>query len=179
MKLKMLLQRLALQNREDFPFPDSLEDYAEDFVPNILMKSESLQQAFGVEDQEMEELYNEAYAYYQRDQYSESLTLFRWLTLLNAYQKKYWMGFAANQLILNSYEKALQAYAVAALLDYRDPYPHYYAYESYLRLNNREEGEKALQLAYHRCGEKPEYQELKISIEQILNRGSTCHSLCN
>ena len=151
MKLKTLLRRIALQNQEKFPFPDDIESYVEDFIPNILMKSESLQCAFGISSYEMEKLYEEAFEYYAADCYLDSLTVFRWLVLFNSYEAKYWMGFAANQQLLQRYEKALHAYAVASLLDIKNPYPHYHAFECYRLLNNKDDAKKALNLAYQRC----------------------------
>lgn len=148
MKLKTLLQRIALQNKA--VFPDDIESYVDTFIPNVLLKSETLQQAFGISDYEMEKLYEEAYVYYEADAYQDSLTVFRWLILFNTYETKYWMGFAANLQLLEQYEKALHAYAVSALLDSRSPDPHYHAYECYQQLDQKEEAEKALKLATQR-----------------------------
>lgn len=167
MKLKSLLRRIALQRKEDYPFPDDIESYLEDFVPNILMKSETLQQAFGITNYEMEKLYEEAHAYYEDDSYEEALIVFRWLVLFNVYEAKYWMGFGASEQLLERYEKGLHAYAVAALLDSDNPYPHYHAYECYMLLNNKEEADKALKLAYQRCDGKVAYEELNKKIEQL------------
>lgn len=167
MRLKTLLQRIALQRREEFPFPDDIESYVEDFIPNILLKSETLQQAFGITNYEMEELYEEAHKHYETNRYLDSITIFRWLVLFNCYEMKYWMGFAATQQLLEKYEKALHGYAVAALLDSENPYPHYYAYECYTIQNNKEDADKALELAYQRCNGKAANDELKGEIEHL------------
>lgn len=159
MRLKTLLERLALQRKEDFPYPDDLESYVDDFVPNILLKSETLQQAFGITSFEMEQLYEEGYAFYQEGRYHHALNLFRWLVLFNPYVAKYWMGFAATQHLLKREEKALHAYAVAALLEPENPYPHYNAFLCY---GGGEEGEKALKLALERCVGK--YENLREEI---------------
>src|SRR5689334_14592344 len=89
MRLKELLSRITLNRKEDFPFPENLEEYLEDFIPNVLLKSETLQQAFGVSSYEMEEIYKEAYSSYQENNYLESSTSFRWLVLLNPFHSKY------------------------------------------------------------------------------------------
>lgn len=167
MRLKTLLRRIALQRKEEFPFPEDIESYVEGFIPNILLKSESLQKAFGISDYEMEKLYEEAYEYYESDAYQDSLILFRWLVLFNSYEAKYWMGFAATLQLLERYEKALHAYAVAYLLDSQNPYPHFHAYECYMLLKNRDDAEKALEMAYQRCDGKAAYDELKNEIERL------------
>ncbi|MCC5832829.1 MAG: SycD/LcrH family type III secretion system chaperone [Chlamydiales bacterium] len=172
MRLKTLLRRIALQRQEEFPFPEDIESYVEEFVPNVLLKSETLQRAFGITDYEMEKLYEEAYELYEANAYQEALNLFRWLLLFNSYEAKYWMGFAAALQLLERYEKALHAYAVASLLDSKSPYPHFHAYECYILLNNRDDADKALKLAYQRCDGKAAYDELKNEIERSLPRAA-------
>src|SRR5262245_36895773 len=109
MKLNELIRRISLDRKEEFPFPEDLETYLEDFIPNTLLKNETLQQAFGVTPYEMEEIYTEAYAFYQDDNYLESSTGFRWLVLLNPFKPHYWMGLAASLQLMQKYEKALHA----------------------------------------------------------------------
>lgn len=175
MKLKELLRRIALNRKEEFPFPDNLEAYLEDFIPNTLLKSATLQQAFEVSNYEMEEIYVEAYNHYQEENYLESCTAFRWLVLLNPYWAKNWMGLAASSQLLEKYEKALHAYAVAALLENHNPYPHFHAFECYSALENSEEAEKALELALCRTLGKESYRDLQKEIESLKTaRGSLC-----
>lgn len=169
MKLRELIQRLSLQRQEDFPFPDNLESYLDDFVPNILLKSATYQQAFGVSNYEMEEIYVEAYNYYQDERYQDSLLQFRWLVILNPYSAKYWMGLAANQHLMQHYTQALHSYAMAALLDCENPYPHYHAFECYLALQNKEDAEKALLLAHQRTQNREQWESLKKEFEELLN----------
>lgn len=175
MKLKELLRRIALNRKEEYPFPENLETYLEDFIPNTLLKSATLQQAFEVSNYEMEEIYVEAYSNYQEENYIESCTAFRWLVLLNPYWARNWMGLAASLQLLKKHEKALHAYAVAALLENHNPYPHFHAFECYRALENHEEAEKALELAHCRTLEKKNYHELQKEIESLKKvRGSLC-----
>ncbi len=166
MKLNQLIQRIALNHQEVFPPP---EECVEDFVSNTLAKSETLQKAFEVSPYEMEEIYNEAYRYYQENHYVEASTAFRWLVLLNPFIGKYWRGLAASLQLLNKYEKALHAYAMTALLESDDPYPHFYAYECYKALKNKEEAARALQSAYAKTN-KPEFKKLKEEIGKLIQK---------
>jgi type III secretion system low calcium response chaperone LcrH/SycD len=161
-----LIQKIAANGAAKI-VPNNLEAYLEDFIPNVLLKSETLQKAFGVSAYEMEEIYCEAYTFYQEDNYLESSTAFRWLVLLNPFHKKYWMGLGASLQLLEKYEKALHAYAAASLLEHENPYPHFHAFECYEALKNREEAEKALNLAYKRTLSNPAFHELRDEIESI------------
>ncbi len=171
MKLKELIRRIAINRKEDFPFPDDLEAYLDDFIPNTLLKSDTLQQAFGVSGYEMEEVYHEAYRFYQEDVYLEASAAFRWLVLLNPFVDKYWKGLAASLQLLGKYEKALHAYAMAALLDSDNPYPHFHAYECYEDMHNPEDAEKALDLAYQRTLGNETHRDLQQEIEICRKRG--------
>lgn len=165
LNLKQLIERIALQRQEEFPFPDNLESYLEDFVPNVLCKSETLQQAFGVTSYEMEGIYHEAYEYYESGRYEDALISFRWLVLLNPFKVDYWMGMGANQQLLTHYEKALHHYAIATLLDSENPLPHYYAYACYCARIDEENAQKALALALELTADKPEHATLRKTIQ--------------
>lgn len=178
MKLKELIRRIAIGRKEEFPFPDDLESYLDEFVPNTLLKSDTLQRAFGVSNYEMEEVYSEAYRFYQEDIYLESSAAFRWLVLLNPFVAKYWQGLAASLQLLGKYEKALHAYAMVALLDCDNPYPHFHAYTCYCDLHNPEDADKALDLAYQRTLGKEIYRDLQHEIETCKKqRGYLCPSV--
>ncbi len=168
MKLKELLQKIAVNRREEHPFPEDLDAYLEDFIPNTLLKSDTLQIAFGVTNEEMEVLYKEAYTFYTKEDFTEATTEFRYLVILDPFTKKYWLGLAACLQVQEFYEKALHSYAMAALLDGEDPYPHFYAYQCYEKSGNQEDAQKALQLAYERTEGRALFVSLRQQIEPLL-----------
>ncbi len=152
--------------------PKDLESYLEDFVPNTLLKSNTLQEAYGVSRKEMSELYKKAYDYYQEDRYDQSIVLFRFLVMLNPFVTKYWMGLGSSQQLLKQYEKALHSYAIWALLDGKNPAPHFQASECYAALANQVEGNKALKEALERTTNKPVYKQLREEVERCLQQQS-------
>jgi type III secretion system low calcium response chaperone LcrH/SycD len=167
MKLKELIRRIAAKNEVGMPFADNLEAYLDHFIPNVLVKSETLQKAFDVTFYEMEEIYSEAYAFYQEDNYLEAATAFRWLVLLNPFVSKYWTGLAASLQLLEKYEKSLHAYAVSSLLENDNPFLHVHACECYMAMNQWDEAEKALDLAQLRAVNKPQYLDLQREIDSL------------
>jgi type III secretion system low calcium response chaperone LcrH/SycD len=116
----------------------------------------------------MEEIYDESYRFYQEDLFLEACVGFRWLVLLNPFIEKYWMGLAASLQLLEKYEKALHAYAIAALLDSDSPYPHFHAFECYAALENGEEAKKALELSFKRTLGKAAHRNLHEEIKYVL-----------
>lgn len=163
--LKELIKKLANNQLQDFTF----EQYLQDFIPNVLLKSDTLQQAYGIKDIEMEEMYRQAYELYQQDCFSDAVIIYQWLVILNPFVNKYWLGLAANRQMLKDYENALKAYAIILLIDDIDPYPHYYAYECYTAMGEPDEAHKALKLADERAALHTIYQPLRKQIRNLLN----------
>ncbi len=143
-KLEELIRKIGRERGEENPFPDDFDAFLEDFLPNKLLKSETLKLAFDISDREMEALYAEAYTLYEEDQFTAAANGFRFLIILDPYVPRYWMGLGATQQLLNRFEKALHSYAVVTLLDSCNPAPHVYAHECYQALGNEEEAEVAL-----------------------------------
>jgi type III secretion system low calcium response chaperone LcrH/SycD len=106
-----------------------------------------LQEACGLSNSSLETLYEQAYDSYTKGKGMEAARYFGLLIALNPFQQKFWMGLAASQQLEKKYDKALQAYALAALLDDRDPIPHYHAAQCYLAMGNKKDAIKALELA--------------------------------
>lgn len=165
--LKSILEKIAHHREEESTFSEDLSHFLDDFVPNFLLKDEILQKTFEVTEVEMGELYKIAYIHYQEKNYLLSLEHYRFLVILNPYERRYWMGYAASLQLLEELEQALHGYAIAALLDEEDPICHYHAYECYLKLKNSEEAKKALSYAYALCGDKSAHKRLKDFIKNI------------
>jgi len=164
LKLHALLLKIA--GKTPIQCPEDLEAHLEKFLPTQ-MKSETLQKAFGISGFELEEVYAEAHMHYAQDAFLEAATAFRWLVFFNTFVPKYWMGLAASLQMLEKYDKALHAYALSALLDSHNPYPHFHAYECYVELNNKEDADKALELAYRRTQGKAAYTQLRNEIQSL------------
>ncbi len=168
--LDLLLKKISQQRKEDYPFPEDLESYLDKFFPNDLMKHDTLQKTFKISINELEKIYKEAYEEYLQENYQESSFVFRWLVFFNPFISKFWFALAASLQMEKKYEKALHSYSVVAILRPDDPYSHYYAYICYTALNNYEEANKALELAWLKCQNNPTYEELKDEIFMLKQR---------
>lgn len=167
MHLKELVRRIALNNQKEAPFPQSLDDYLKDFIPNHLFKSQTLQEAYDLSDNDLETLYKEAYEKYNQEEYESSTELFRLLVSLNPFIPKFWLGLGANQQMQEFYHEALHSYAALACIDSENAYAHFYAYECYVALHDQEDARKALELAYKRAKSQPIYEDLLQEILRI------------
>lgn len=127
--------------------PEAIAQFLKEMLNNHFQGHAILQEACDLSDSAMDQLYEKAYDHYAEGQGGEASHHFGLLIALNPFRQEYWMGLAASRQLAKDYDKALQAYAVAALLDDRDPSPHYHAAQCYLSLGNKADTLKALELA--------------------------------
>lgn len=90
-------------------------------------------------------LYNVAYTLYQGGDYDEAIRVFEQLVNHDTFTHKNWIGLAACWQMKKSTHEALKCWAMASILDDRDPLPHFHAAECYFQLGNEEEGRKAIE----------------------------------
>ncbi|MEG0036930.1 MAG: SycD/LcrH family type III secretion system chaperone [Victivallaceae bacterium] len=171
--LNQLLEKIAKQKKTSYPFPDDLERYMQDFVPSELMKEETFQKVFKITTEELERVYKEGYGFYLNENYSQSITIFRWLVFFNPYVSKFWIALGSSLHMSKEYEKALHAYGITAILRTQDPSPHYYAYACYSLLEEREEAEKALEIAWEKS-QSPIYEKIRSQILKIKKQQAIC-----
>lgn len=93
------------------------------------------------------ELYAQAYALYQKEEYRKASFLFTRLVLINPFLSAHWRGLASSKQMAKDYEGALQAWALFCLLEPKAPDGHMHAAECLASSGNQEEAKKALQCA--------------------------------
>ena len=87
----------------------------------------------GISTDELEAVYALAYDYYRVGNYDSAETLFRFLTVMDHFNEKYWMGMAAVYQVQKRFKEALRIYAfVAVTLNVKNVNASYYAAECYL-----------------------------------------------
>lgn len=108
---------------------------------------------------DVEPFYTDAFAQYEAGKFTEAIEAFRLLCYRHPLEGRFWFGLAASLQESRKYEEALQAWAVAAVLKRRDPYPHFHAAECYFSLQNLEDGAKALDEAAEKSNENLDLKE--------------------
>lgn len=102
-------------------------------------------EAFSVEEQE--ELYGVAFQLYELGNYPHAEQYFKKLVLCNPFTEKYWRGLASCYQMQKEYLAAVHAWTSSALLEDKDPLPHFHAAECLFSLGEKEEALQALQAA--------------------------------
>lgn len=118
----------------------------------------------------LDALYAMGYNLYENAKYAEAVDVFRVLTLFEKEQRKNWMGLGAAYQMQKEYDRALQSYAYAALLDENDPYAPFHAAECFFSQEQNEKGSHVLNVAKTiALRNKNMYNQLLMRIE-LFNR---------
>jgi len=113
----------------------------------------------------LEELYAMAFELYKNGKYEDAKAFFRFLTLADPFERKFWMGIAACNQLLKDYQEAINCYSAAALQDPSDPYAHWYAADCYFHAGNLPKAKEALQSALKTATESSHHQALLPKLE--------------
>lgn len=121
-----------------------------------------------------EAIYAYAYEFYSHGHYEEAKSLFSLLVVKETTNVHYWLGFGACWQMLKNYDKAIEAYAAAALLDVKEqnPFPHFYAAECFIAANNVTSALQALESASTIASKDKKYEQFIIQINLIKNAWS-------
>ncbi len=94
-----------------------------------------------------EAVYTIAYTSFRQGQYGEAIALFRTLTVANPRSRKFWMSLGACYQAKKEYNKALDVFERAVMLDPGDPYVHLYAASCFFAQRLAKKGLQALNWA--------------------------------
>lgn len=126
------------------------------------MKDEgiTLQQATGISDAFLEEMYSLAHAHYNRGNYKEALSLFQFLVGCVPTQHKFMLGLAATLHQLGDYREALRGFTLVLQIDQKNLLPVYYMADCFLRLGDEESALPLYELMIKAGTEDPALAEL-------------------
>jgi len=104
-------------------------------------------------DREAEDVYALGFSLYGAGSFEEASDVFRILAAQRPLQYQHWFALASSLQESKNYERALDAWAMAAVLDENAPYPHFHAAECAFSLGQIEEARAALDAAADRTEE--------------------------
>jgi type III secretion system low calcium response chaperone LcrH/SycD len=117
-------------------------------------------------DEMVEQFYTYGYAQFKFGRYSQAIEVFRVLCARRPFESRFWFGLGASCQELKQYEAALKAWAMAALTERNDPYPHFHAAECAFSMHKFEDARLALKEAQIRV-EKVENHPLRERIPAL------------
>ena len=124
-------------------FPADLREKS-DIALSSLAEGASFGDIYGVEPRKLEMVYSVARTFYANRKYDDALTMFRFLTLMDHTNQKFWIGYGSTLQMMKNYEKAVEAYGFATILDIDNPKPQLQAGYCLIQLEKYEEAICAL-----------------------------------
>ena len=124
-------------------------------------------QDFSLSEETLNALYAMAHTLYGNGKYQEAKQCFHFLTILNANERKFWMGLAACYQMLKDYSSAIQFYSLAAVQDATDPYVHVHAADCYYALGEKDQALQALDSAQCAAAVSEKHNQLIPQLELI------------
>ncbi|HEV8051387.1 MAG TPA: SycD/LcrH family type III secretion system chaperone [Parachlamydiaceae bacterium] len=112
-------------------------------------------------------LYSMGYQLYRNGKYEDAKCFFRFLTLNNSFERKYWMGLGACYQMLKLYNEAIECYSAAAIQDPTDPYVHLHAADCYFHMHNLAKAKEALESAMITAKDDKAYEGLIPKLQLI------------
>ena len=97
------------------------------------------------------EAYKSAFALYEAGKFREAACVFTDLCSHAPYEYAFWKGLASSLLMEENFEPSLSAWGVCAILNEKDPYPHFHAAECLISIKQFADAIKALDKAYERA----------------------------
>lgn len=162
-------------NKEDINFIDKQTEKFEqvfgDAANKMLAQGMTPKDAMNMSQSYLENVYAQAYRFYNTGKYSEAAHLFRLLIMFNAMEPKYMLGLAACYHMLKDYSNAIQTYTMCSALDPHNPIPQYHSSDCFIQTKEYLSAMISLELAIDRAGDKPEYTKMKeraqLSLESL------------
>ncbi len=124
----------------------------------------------GLGDSDMEGLYSIGCSLYDHGKYGKAKDVFEFLCQHEHLKKRNWMGLGAACQMHEKYDAAVKAYAIAVMLDYKDPWPHLHAGECYLTISNMDDACSALHSALYYAGKNKTHGGLKTRAKNLLRK---------
>lgn len=162
------LQSVIKDTLKSAELPPEQEALAEQLL-DLVGQGGTVGDLYNLTDTDKEVLYSVAHNFYKNGKYDKALPLFQFLSLIDHVNKKWWMGYGAAAQMSKDYTKAINAYAMATVLDIDDPRPQLQAAYCLLMEKKRDEARMALEGAILAAGSNPAYQHVRTQAEALLS----------
>ncbi len=150
-----------------FPF-ETAEDW-QNFFEKFGANGRTYQDFTQLTPQSMEAIYMVAYNLYNAAKYGEAEKIFQLLSILNHFDKRFWIGLGACREQQKKYDNAIKAFGFVVMLDIHDPAPQLLCAKCFIAQGKTEDARGALEAVIFNSAEKPEFAQLKQEASGLLD----------
>lgn len=130
----------------------------------------SLRDVAGITQEDLEAIYAMAYNLVSARKFEQAEQLFRFLCMYDHLEQRWWNGLGVTLQNAGKHAEAVNAYAMATILDVNDPRPQAQAGYCLAALQRWKEAADALGAAVEICADKPELAEVKVQAAGLLEK---------
>jgi len=157
-KQEDLIEAVMKVAEDDSP---RVKEGVDKFIENVFDKGMLPKDALGIEDNDTEAMYAQAYQMYNMGKYQDARAIFASLTLIDQLDPRFLFGHAACSHMMEEYQSAADIYMQQAIISPEDPVAYYHAADCYLKLGDPFSATVALKLVIKRSGENPKFATIK------------------
>ena len=128
-------------------------------------------------DDSMEAIYSVAFNLYQGGRYQEAKKIFQFLCFYDHYQKKYFLGLGACQMMEQDYETAIELFSFASALDTDDPRAMLYIGDCNMALGKPAAAKFAFETSVKWASDQPEFKDEQLRAENTAASASAAMKL--
>lgn len=135
-----------------------------------LLKQANMPLEMRASEHQLEEFYEIAYNLYRSGNFQDALPMVQILALARPQEFKYVFTIAACYHMLKQYEEAIPYYVFCALLDPKDPLPHYHEADCWLHLQETSGAWLALYMGIKKARDSKQYYALYDRMVSMQNK---------
>lgn len=142
------------------------------FIEQRMKDSQSIRIFMGLSDKTLDNFYQIARKLYEEKDYATAADCFFFLCTIDPLVYVFWLGYGHSEHLLNRFNSALHAYAMATLMNSADPTPHYLSAQCYEQMNNISEAIHAIELAIANAEglQQAKLKEILLKMKNKLNQ---------
>jgi type III secretion system low calcium response chaperone LcrH/SycD len=138
-------------------------------VADFLQKGGSVQELYNISARDSEVMFAAASRYLSQNQWNTAADCFLFLTFLNPYQTRNWMGLGESHRMAGDWDKAIDVYTIAISNEDDDPRPHFHLANCYLAKNMGNEALSSLETTLETCKGKNKFASLTETCRDLID----------
>ncbi len=137
---------------------DWSQDKVDDMLADYFSRGGTFKELKNLSEESMEAIYSVAFNLYQGGRYEESKKVFQFLCFYDHYNKKYFLGLGACQMMEQDFETAVELFSFASALDTDDPRAMLYIGDCHMAMGKPAAAKVAYETAADWAGGQEEFK---------------------
>ncbi len=139
----------------------------DDMLADYFSRGGTFKELKNLSDESMEAIYSVAFNLYQGGRYDEAKKVFQFLCFYDHFNKKYFLGLGACQMMEQDFETAVELFSFASALDTDDPRAMLYIGDCQMAMGKPAAAKVAYETAVKWAGDQAEYKDEQIRAQNM------------